>query len=141
MGLELEFEHQINDWLKWSGNLSWVDSDDSRGPEPDEHDSFGEAEWLANLALVGRPADDWVIGAHWNHVGERHGRIESFDGYDLVNLTATWHPAGIRGLSLRFGLRDAFGKGVTHAAFLPPAVERTLDYGGRYWSAQLAWSF
>jgi outer membrane receptor protein involved in Fe transport len=140
-GVELELSRQITPWLKVMATASHGDTSDSRNELAGRpRDSFGKADWLGNLALIARPADDWDVGVHLNHVGDRVATNNTkVDGYDRVDAALTYRVPRVAGLMLRLGARNLFDAKVTYLLF-QPNNPRLLDYGGRQVDLTLDWS-
>ena len=145
-GLELEWNEQLASWLELVANVSFMDTEDTRGPprlpRGQTDTGFGEADELANLGLVARPNDAWTLGVHWNHVGDRDSPTVTYDGYDAVNVSAEWRAPWIEGLSIRATVRNALDDDITTIISAPQVQQvRVLDYGERLWFATLEYRF
>jgi len=145
-GAELEWNEHLTPWLTMVANVSFMDTEDSRGPPrlPPGQTAvgFGEADALANLGLVARPNERWTIGAHWNHVGDRASPTREFDGYDALALSVEHSFARVPRLRLRATLRNALGEDITHPISAPSAAQvRVLDYGERLGFVTLEYAF
>jgi outer membrane receptor for ferrienterochelin and colicins len=137
-GAELEWEQELFTTLKAQANVSWVDAKDDRSIPPVNDTPTPEAKWLWNLALLYRPMPRLLVGARWNHVGNR-AAAGTKDAYNLVDLTVTKGDLLARGISLSAGVKDVFGSAPTYA-FEGPFSTVFFRYPGRTFFVQLAWS-
>jgi outer membrane receptor for ferrienterochelin and colicins len=141
-GVELEWEQSFSSRLKLFTNVSWVDPVDRR-PTPaaaPRAQSVGFAEWVGNAALLARVRANLLLGLHWNHVGERDLGTTTEEGYDHVNLTATWHPRKFGKLSVRGGVRNVLDDRVFAVYSFVGNVQRPA-FSGRIWTLQTNWRF
>lgn len=131
-GVELEWTQTLSQTTHTSANLSWADPDDGRFTR----DVLAASEWLANVTLTTKLAQDIQFAARWNHVGERFGET---DGYDVLDLTATRTQ---NAFTFRGGVKNAFDDRVTYLTTLPPPVDPIQQrFGGRAWWAEVAYRF
>jgi len=137
-GVELEWEQELLAALKAEANVSWVDARDDRGIPAVTQMPTPAAKWLWNAALLYRPAAGLVVGARWNHVGERAAPQEN-DGYDLVDLTVTQSRILVTGLSVSAGVKDLFGSAPTYA-IQNPFGTTFYRFPGRTFFVQVAFS-
>ncbi len=124
-GVEVEAMQRLGSSFKIEGNLTLSDTaQDGNGESV-----AGAADQLANLVLWYQPHSKQSIALWLRHVGEREretadGRA-SLDGYQTVDVSATLHDLGVRGLTLRVGVSNLFDESVRYPAF------RTLDIIGQ----------
>jgi outer membrane receptor for ferrienterochelin and colicins len=137
-GVELEWERELFAALKAVANLSWVDARDDRSLPAFDHAPTPAAKWIWNAALVYRPARGVVVGARWNHVGNRSAPNVR-DATDLVDLTVTKHQLLFTGLSASGGVKDVFGSAPTYAIERPFGTDYHR-FAGRTWFVQLAYA-
>ena len=141
-GVEVEWEQSFSQRLKLFTNLSWVDPRDRR-PTPAAAPgarSVGFAEWVGNVALLARVPGNILLGLHWNHVGERDLGQTTEDGYDHINVTATWRPKRLSRLSVRAGVRNVLDDDVFAVYSFVGNIQRPA-YSGRIWTVQTSWKF
>lgn len=140
-GIEFEWEQRLNHALKWNFNLSYTDSDDSRGSQP-----FSPippkyvSNWLGNLSLYFNPTDRILLTAHYRYVGKRSLDQETIDGFHNLDLNLTINRFINKHTSLRFGVKNVLDEKIIyfHTA---PRQNRLLEYSGRNWWAQLSYNF
>jgi iron complex outermembrane receptor protein len=140
-GGELEWEQEVSaDW-KVMANLSYADAFD----ETNNHAIGGSANLLGNIAIKGKIMDDLLVAVRYLHVGDRNRdvndpRKEKLSGYDTVDITLSYFNLGLKGLTLRAGVRNAFD-----ADIKAPSMARTyvddLPRPGSFWWAQIAKNF
>ena len=145
-GLELEWNEQLASWLRLIANISFMDTEDTRGPprlpRGQTDSGFGDADEIANVGLVAKPNDAWTFGVHWNHIGDRVAPTVVYDGYDALNVSAEWRAPQLEGLSIRATVRNALGDDMTTIIAAPQVQQvRVLDYGERLWFASVEYRF
>jgi outer membrane receptor for ferrienterochelin and colicins len=139
-GVELELEHELIRNLKLDANLSYVDTED----RDTGRQIAGSANWLANLGFNYSPRADMTLNIQYQYVGDRNRGAQDtrdkLDGYQTVNLTGNLFNLGLRGMTLRAGVKNIFAEDVRY-----PADANTYpdDYPqpGRQWWMQLSYEF
>lgn len=127
-GFELEAERKETERFRWLGNVSFVNTNDTRSTSGPDGDSAAAADWLGNLAGIYRPFSSTILAARWLHVGKRHTVAGLADGYDTVDLTSS--VALNSNWTIRGGVRNVFNDSVTHLIALPNFTE-VDDYATR----------
>jgi len=139
-GIEGEWEHEVTRSLKLVANAAIADTEDGRElvpPGSDPAPDPAESDLLGNLALLWRPGAKSVVGARWNHVGDREA--EGNDAYDQVELTYTHPDLFTDGVSLRAGVDDVLDDGAISIRPTPFGVQR-LEFPGRRAWLQIEWT-
>jgi outer membrane receptor protein involved in Fe transport len=137
-GIELEWEQQLTEALKWGANLSLVDARDERTPDGSEVTPAGMAAWMGNVHLVARPRPGLLLSGHLYHVGDRESSGGDIEGYDRLDLTLSWLRVGLPGLSLRGGVRNALDSDTRYLLSLPTGPLVNV-HGARSWWLRLAY--
>lgn len=143
-GVELEGEKWLSTDLKFSGNLTWLDThDDNTNSE-----IAGAGHWLANAGLEYRVSQDLSFGLRLRQVGERSREVNDvrapLGGYQVTDITARlFNVAGTKGLTLRAGIRNLFDQDVRYPAMSMQLGIYPDDYprGSRQWWALMSYSF
>ena len=143
-GVELEGEHWVTTSLKFSGNLTWLDTrDDSTNRRLP-----GAGHWLANAGLEYRASQNLAFGIRLRQVGERGreaGDVRpTLGGYNVTDISARlFNVASTRGLTLRAGVRNVFNQDVRYPAVSMQHGIYPDDYprGSRQWWTLLSYSF
>jgi outer membrane receptor for ferrienterochelin and colicins len=118
-GAELELNQQIGQHWRLDANLSYVEARDSRNPQLVERSLTEVPHWMGNVGLLWTPADDWVAGLHYNHVGARDAVPRGDGAYDLVDASLTKRHAFADALDLQLAVNNAFDQRVTQISSLP----------------------
>ncbi|MBZ0106278.1 MAG: TonB-dependent receptor [Sulfuricella denitrificans] len=143
-GMELEGEHWLTRNMKFSGNLTWLDTRDATTNQP----ISGAGHWLANAGLEYRFNQDLAFSIRLREVGERSRETgdlrPALAGYNVTDISARlFNFASTRGLTLRAGIRNVFDQDVRYPAM---SIHNGLypdDYprGSRQWWSMLTYSF
>ena len=149
-GIEIESERRLNDWLKLNANLSRNSAKDSLTGA----DVEGAAKLLANAGLLAELKPGLTLAADYRYVGERKREavdprqpLESYQTVD-VTVSASWN--GIKGLSMRVGVKNIFDEEIRYPGPLvldstvnQKVVGHTLDYlqPGREGWLQLSYEY
>ena len=132
-GVELEAEQKINSAWKVDGNLSWIETHDKEY----NRDLAGAPEWLGNLNLSWQPHSGQTLTAHLRLVGDRNrGETDSreeLDGFQTVDLTASWERAFSSELDLRVGVRNLFDQTVVYPATTGTYSDDYPQQGQTWW--------
>jgi len=143
-GVELEGEHWLTRNLKFSGNLTWLDTNDASTNQP----LTGAGHWLANAGLEYRVNQDISFGIRLREVGERSREVSDtrpvLNGYNVTDVSARmFNVANIRGLTLRAGVRNVFNQDVRYPALSMQQGLYPDDYprGSRQWWTLVSYSF
>ena len=124
-GVELEIGRRIGPTFRVDANLTLVDTEQGDSGAT----VAGAAERLANLILRYAPRSSRNYALWLRHVGERAREPgdsrAALDGYETVDVTASWADWPKRGLSLRVGVANLFDRDVRYPAF------NTLDIIGQ----------
>ncbi len=139
-GVEFEWEQRLTGKLKWSANLSYVDTWDTRGVSGEKQESISSADWLGNISLWARPAQNLLFTGHWYHVGTRSTETNDAVGFDTVDLSVNVFHFFTKGLTFRAGVKNIFDDEVSYLIMRPVGME-TFDYPGRKSWAQLSKEF
>lgn len=138
-GVEFEWEQSLGSNLELLGNLSYVDTWDSRSTSGPQGDSAVAADWIGNLAAVWRPAAGLSLALRWLHVDDRHAYSGTLDGYDNVDLTLGWRP-GSGPFEFGLGVRNALDDDINYPFALPNATLSQYFAPRTYWM-RLVWNF
>ena len=143
-GMELEGEHWVTRDLKFSGNLTWLNTSDASTNQPIP----GAGHWLANAGLEYRASQDLAFGIRLREVGERSRETgdarATLGGYRVTDISARlFNVASTRGLTLRAGVRNVFDQDVRYPAMSMQQGIYPDDYprGTRQWWTLLSYSF
>lgn len=143
-GVELEGEHWLTRNLKFSGNLTWLDTRDESTDLP----IAGAGHWLANAGLEYRASQDLAFGIRLREVGERSREVgdarPAIGDYRVTDISARlFNVANTRGLTLRAGVRNVFNQDVRYPAMSMQQGIYPDDYprGTRQWWTLLSYSF
>lgn len=111
-GVEAEGLLQLTGNLRARASATRFSIDNEDSDEP----LLQTPETLANLALDFDPTPDWLLQLITTYTGEQHYTstegIETAAGYTLVNLKASYQPAGIAGLELYAGIDNLLDEAV-----------------------------
>ncbi len=141
MGFEVELEQQVLTNLKFDGNISYAQTKDIDSGE----EVVGAIKWQANAALIYHPAPWASLACQYRFV-DRRTRAEDdprddLQSYDKVDLTLSYFPSQLEGLTLRVGVQNIFKEEIRNpssSAFSYPDDFETQD---RYWWAQCSYEF
>ncbi|MDP2785118.1 MAG: TonB-dependent receptor [Sulfurimicrobium sp.] len=143
-GVELEGEHWVTTNLKFSGNLTWLDTRDASTRQPIP----GAGHWLANAGLEYRASRDLAFAIRLREVGTRSREVgdarNTLGGYNVTDISARlFNVAGTRGLTLRAGIRNVFDQDVRYPAMSMQQGLYPDDYprGTRQWWTMMSYSF
>ncbi|MDO9191173.1 MAG: TonB-dependent receptor [Sulfurimicrobium sp.] len=143
-GVELEGEHWVTKDLKFSGNLTWLDTRDNATRQTIP----GAGHWLANAGLEYRASQNLAFGIRLREVGARSREAgdsrPTLSGYNVTDISARlFNVAGTRGLTLRAGIRNVFDQDVRYPAMSMQQGIYPEDYprGSRQWWTLLSYSF
>jgi outer membrane receptor for ferrienterochelin and colicins len=137
-GVELEWEQQVGGRLRLLTNVTLLDEEENRNlPDRVTTTSAVTARFLANAAVLFRPAPRVLLTARLNHVGERSDEEET-EGWSVLDLSLVLEDVGTRGLSLRGGVKNTFDDEIRYVVALPTMVQRNTFPGRTAW-VQLAW--
>jgi outer membrane receptor for ferrienterochelin and colicin len=130
--------------LKFSGNLTWLETRDKTTNQP----ISGAGHWLANAGLEYRASKDLAFGIRLREVGDRSREAgdlrPTLGGYNVTDISARlFNLANTRGLTLRAGIRNVFEQDVRYPATSIHNGIYPDDYprGSRQWWAMLSYSF
>lgn len=141
-GIELEWEQKINQYLKWSFNLSYADSKDTRNDTESFQTPPSTSSWLGNLNLFVQTRDNILLTAHYYYVGKQYIRSENTDKYiegnQILDLTANFSRLFHKRLTLRLGIKNVFDDEVLYFDTQPSTTEAN-EFPGRTWWAQLSY--
>lgn len=143
-GIELEGERWVTRNLKFSGNLTWLNTRDESASKPIP----GAGHWLANAGLEYRVSRDLAFGVRLREVGERSREVgdtrSTLGGYRVTDISARlFNVANTRGLTLRAGIRNVFKQDVRYPAVSMQQGIYPDDYprGARQWWTLASYSF
>ncbi|MCU7960539.1 MAG: TonB-dependent receptor [gamma proteobacterium symbiont of Bathyaustriella thionipta] len=115
-GAEFEWDLQLNRQWKVDGNLSYSDTESDESHQQLE----GSINWLANVGLMYQPQHDWAFSAQYRYVGERNREASDtrsdLSGQHTIDLSANLFNAGMRGLTLRAGVRNLLDEDLVEPA-------------------------
>lgn len=138
-GVELEWEQKLGNHFDLLGNLSYVDTSDTRSTSGPRGDSAVAADWIANVGAIWRPTADLSVGMRWLHVGDRAAFSGTLDGYDNVDLTVGWRPSAAP-WEIQLGVRNALDDEIDYPFALPFATDSQFFAPRTYW-LRLSWNF
>ena len=138
-GVELEWNQQFTDKLKGTFNVSYVDSQDSRGGAGGQEESLSEADWIGNVAILARPIQNLLFTCRWYHVSDRRGATSDINGFDTVDLSANVFDPLIQGLTLRAGISNIFDDEITYLTGVP--IINFPEYPGRSAWIEISYDF
>ncbi len=143
-GVELEGEHWVSTNLKFSGNLTWLNTRDASTNQPIP----GAGHWLANAGLEYRASQDLAFGIKLREIGARTRETgdarATLGGYRVTDISARlFNLAGTRGLTLRAGIRNLLNQDLRYPAMSMQQGLYPDDYpqGARQWWTMLSYSF
>jgi outer membrane receptor for ferrienterochelin and colicins len=149
-GAELELEQEMGDSLKLNADLSYV--------YPEDSDTVPEgaqaANWLGNMGLIYQPNSTLNLALQYRYVGDRNRELldgrENLDEYHTVAVTGSLFNLGLKGLTLRAGIKNLFDADVRYPAPLEeftvfgnryPTYPEDYPRPGRQWWAQIVYEF
>ncbi|NBC47569.1 MAG: TonB-dependent receptor [Gammaproteobacteria bacterium] len=111
-GVEAEGSLQLTETLRARASATQFSSENQGSDDP----LLETPETLAHLTLDFSPRPDWLLQLITTYTGEQHyastAGIETAAGYTLVNLKASYQPAGIAGLELYAGIDNLLDEAV-----------------------------
>lgn len=139
-GIELEIEQNLGTSLKLDGNISYTDTEN----RDTRKEINGAANWLANISLLYQPKNNITLNLQYRYVGKRNrapsDTRDKLGSYSTLDVTGSVFDLGIKGFTLRAGIRNLFNEDVRD-----PAPENTYsrDYPrpGRQWWMQVLYQF
>ncbi|PID73153.1 MAG: hypothetical protein CSB33_05225 [Desulfobacterales bacterium] len=149
LGAELEIDAEITSRLRLNGNLSRVRAERLDMNSPLE----SSADWLGNLGLMYRPAEDVTLNLQYRYVGERHrGPLDPRDKLDAchtLDATLSCFHFLMKGLTLKAGVRNICSADVRSPAPMGadfaenPILTYADDYpmSPREWWIKLSYEF
>ncbi len=140
-GVEVEWEQQLSNTLRWQANLSYVATRDDRWTASTEQDnSPGVADWIGNLAVFWQPLPKLTATGRLLYVGERHATHDSVDGYEIADFTLSRRDLFLDGMSLYCGVKNIFDHALVYTTQRPQGLSED-EFTGRTWWLQLAYDF
>lgn len=140
-GCEFELESQISPSLKFDGNLSYASTKDMATKE----EVVGSIQWLANAALVYQPTPWSSLACQYRFVDQRHraenDSREDLGSYNKVDLTFSYFPAELEGLTLRVGVQNIFNEEILNASSSALSYADDFETQDRFWWAQCSYEF
>ncbi len=140
-GVELEWEQWLSAKLKFTGNLTYLDTLE----HATDKSIPGSTHWLANAGLEYAASQDLTLAIQLRHSGDKARESadsrSSLGGHQVADLSARlFNVAGNKGLTLRAGIKNLFDRDVRIAA---PADTYPNDYPvmDRQWWSTLTYSF
>jgi len=126
----------LDNRLKLDGNLSYTDAEDR-----DLGEKISDAsDWLANAGLTYRLTDKLAFGLQYRYTGDR----PDADEYHTADITITVSDLGIRGLTLRAGVKNVFEANLSRSA-REDSVLNTGNLGDsgseRWWWLKISYNF
>ena len=113
-GFEFELQHQLTRKVKVDTTLTVLDAQDENTNE----DVAGIADLTANFAMLFEPWPDYVFGVQFKAIGDRKREPADsrfkLDGYNTLDITANAFNLGVKGLSLRTGIKNLFDSDVVY---------------------------
>lgn len=149
-GAEFELERQICSFLKLDANLSYVDIENQGA----SLQMAQAANWLSNVGLRYQALSNCNLTAQYRYVGDRKREPldprDDMDGYHTVDIVGNLFDIGVKGFTLRAGIKNVFDEDVRYPApverYWPiggpcPTYPDDLPRPGRQWWGQLSYSF
>ena len=131
-GLELEWEQQITEAMRWGASLSYARPRDNRRPGFEKDTPMGATEWLASVHALAKPTKNLLLAARLYHVGEQAGGSTSVDGYDRLDLHLHRAAMPVPGLTLRGGVKNLFDVDVRYLLNRPNGLQ-VSRHDPRWW--------
>lgn len=140
-GVEVEWEQQLSEKVRWLANISYNDNSDTRWTRDGSGEaSPGIADWLGNLAIFYQPHPKYMLTGRLLLVGDRYAPEEPVDGYEAVDFTVSRMDLLTDGLTLRAGVKNLFNKTVSYTTQRLDGLSEDL-FIGRIWWLQLSYDF
>jgi iron complex outermembrane receptor protein len=144
-GFELEYRQDIFDNLEFDGNLSYSTTNDDKT----DKEVANARDWLVNLGLTYSPVEWAAINSQYRYVDQRHRTDtdirNNLKSYDVLDITLSFYPTMISGLTLRTGLKNIFDNQAYVASAEHPfyAPTQSADYPvlDRFWWIQATYDF
>ncbi len=140
-GFELELEQQIIPSLKFDGNISYARTKDMDSSE----EVVGAIQWLANAALIYQPAPWISLACQYRFVDQRareeNDHRHDLQSYNKVDLTLSYFPPMLEGLTLRFGVQNVFDEEILDPSSSTLNHPDDFETQDRYWWAQCSFEF
>ncbi len=139
MGFEVEIEQDILSNLKFDGNISYARTRDS-----DTHEEVvGAIKWQANAALIYQPFS-WVsLACQYRFVDDRvrseTDPRDDLESYDKVDLTISYFPSELEGLTVRAGVQNVFNNEILNPSSSALSYPDDYETQDRYWWLQLSY--
>jgi len=128
-GVEVEWEQQITNSLKWQANFSYVDSWDTRTTDGSQQDDKAAANWLSNISIFYSPIDQVLLAAHWHYTGPRDNPDEiDMDAENRLALTLSTFDIFAKGLSFKLGVQNVLSDNEQYIN-VGQQNSTVLDYG------------
>ncbi len=147
-GVELELKQRLGSMVNLDANLSFVDTEGQEtGKEIEE-----STNWLANVGLRYEPLENLVLTTQYRYVGERNrapgDSRKKMAAYHTVDVTGNIFNLGLKGFTLRAGVKNLFDEDVRYPApllnpFGTPFASYPDDFPrpGRRWWMQVSYEF
>ena len=144
-GFELEYKQDILNNLEFDGNLSYSTTNDDTTDE----EVVNARNWLVNLGLTYTPAEWTTINTQYRYVDQRH-RADTdprskLKSYDVIDVTLSFYPSMVPGLTLRTGLKNVFDNQAYVASqehqFYTPTQSADYPVLDRFWWVQATYDF
>lgn len=144
-GFEIEYKQDILENLEFDGNISYAKTDDD-----DSHDEVANGRnWLINLGLTYSPCEWSSINTQYRFVDERYRSYtdprDNLKGYDVIDVTLSFYPQMVPGLTIRTGLKNVFDDGAyvssTETSLFFPKQGADYPVLDRFWWGQVTYDF
>jgi outer membrane receptor for ferrienterochelin and colicins len=144
-GVELEFKQDILNNLVLDTNISYATTNDD-----DTHtEVVNSRNWLVNLGLTFSPCDWSSINTQYRYVDQRQRAVtdvrDDLQDYDVVDVTLSFFPQMLPGLTMRTGLKNVFAAQAYVASGENPfsATDQAEDFQvlDRFWWIQATYNF
>jgi len=139
-GIELEWEQKINRYLKWSFNVTYSDSKDTRSEDNRNRAPAGVSNWLGNVSLYLQPKEKILVTAHYYYVGDQTTKGDRINGYKKLDLTLNLFQFLNKNITLRAGVKNLLDDEIIYFDTQPSTTDG-VEYPGRTWWAQLSYKF
>lgn len=141
LGFEVELEQEILSNLKFDGNLSYAHTKDiDSGKEV-----VGAIKWQANAALMYQLTPWSSLVCQYRFVDDRTRAVtdprDDLKSYDKVDLTWSFFPTNIEGLTLRVGVQNIFNEEILNPSQSSVSYPDDFETQDRYWWAQCSYDF
>jgi len=142
-GVEMEFSQKFGRMFSVDGNISYTDGE-NKEYQADVPDA---AMWLANLGVSYTPRDDMDFSMLYRFVSDRNrdpaDSRNDLDGYDVVDLTASFFDILLPGVTVRAGIKNMFAEDIRYPS--PMRIVGTIpdDYPvqSRQWWTKVSYDF